>query len=455
MSGLFSPIVTTDELIAATGDRAWLTAMLDAEAALAAAQADLGIVPAAAAETIAAVCCTATFDIDKLGHDARGGGNPVIPLVAALSAAAGPEAGRWVHWGATSQDILDTAAMLVAARATAVITGHLDDLGDACASLAETHRRTLMVGRTLLQAALPITFGLKAAGWLAGVDAAAAALEHARSALAVQLGGAAGTLASLGVDGPAVVARFAAHVGLAQPLVPWHTARQRVSGLAAALGTVAGTAAKISTDVGLLAQNEVAEAAEPASPGRGGSSTLPHKRNPAGAAAVGAAARRALALVPVLQGSLLAEHERALGAWHAEWEPLSQLLALAGGSAARTAETVAGLEVHPEAMAANLTAAGGVLLAERVVGDLAAQTDRGEALRAVDAAVAEAMGGRPFTEALLAQPVVSAHLSADRLGILLDPAGYLGATDIWIDRAVTAHRVEPGRNRPPSEGAPS
>ncbi len=455
MSGLFAPIFTTDELTAATGDTAWLTAMLDAEAALAAAQADLGIVPADAAEVIGAVCRSATFDIDQLGHDARGAGNPVIPLVAALTAAVGPEAGRWVHWGATSQDILDTAAMLVAERSTAVIAGHLDDLGDACASLADTHRRTLMVGRTLLQAALPITFGLKAASWLAGADAAAAALHHARSALAVQLGGAAGTLASLGAEGPAVVARFAVHVGLAQPLVPWHTARQRVSGLAAALGTVAGTAAKISTDVGLLAQSEVAEAAEPAGAGRGGSSTLPHKRNPVGAAAVHAAARRALALVPVLQGSLLAEHERALGAWHAEWEPLSQLLALAGGAAARSAETVAGLEVHPGAMAANLSATAGVLLAERVTLELAGHTDRGQARRAVTAAVEQTEGGHSFAEALLAQPAVSDHLSAERLATLLDPAGYLGATDIWIDRAVTAHRSAPGRHRPPTGEAPS
>jgi 3-carboxy-cis,cis-muconate cycloisomerase len=453
VSSLFGPIVTTEELLAATGDAAWLAAMLDAEAALAAAQADVGMVPAEAAEAIGAACRTATFDVVDIGRHARGGGNPVIPLVDALTAAAGPEAGRWVHWGATSQDILDTAAMLVAERATAIITGHLDDLGDACASLAEDHRETLMVGRTLLQAALPITFGLKAAGWLAGVDAAADALDHVRSMLAVQLGGAAGTLASLGADGPAVVARFAIHVGLAQPLIPWHSARQRVSGLAGALGTVAATAAKISTDVGLLAQTEVAEAAEPAGPGRGGSSTLPHKRNPAGAAAVNAAARRALALVPVLQGSLMAEHERALGAWHAEWETLGQLLALAGGGAARTAETVAGLEIHADAMEANLAATGGVLLAERVVGELAGHTDRRQARQAVHAAVAEAAAGRPFADALLAQPVVSDHLDADRLGRLLDPAGYLGATGTWIERAVTAHRVR--QHHRPNGEAPS
>lgn len=442
MSGLFGPGVTTDELLAATGDQAWLGAMLEAEAALAAAQADLGVVPAGAAEAIAAVCRTASFDTGRIGRDAREGGNPVIPLVAALTAAVGADAGRWVHWGATSQDILDTAAMLVAQRTTAIIDAKLRSLGDASAALAVEHRSTVMIGRTLLQAALPITFGLKAAGWLAGVDAATAALRQAREGLAVQLGGATGTLASLGTEGPAVVARFAAHLGLAQPVLPWHGSRQRIAVLAGALGTVAGTCAKISGDVALLAQNEVGEAAEPAAPGRGGSSTLPHKRNPVGAAAVNAAARRALALVPVLQGSLLAEHERAVGAWQAEWESLSDLLALAGGAAARTAETVAGLEVHPEAMAANLAATGGVLLAERVVMELSGLAGRAEARAAVEAAAA---AGGSFSEALAAQPVIAAHLSTDRLCALLDPAGYLGATDVWIDRALGGHHEECSR----------
>jgi 3-carboxy-cis,cis-muconate cycloisomerase len=466
VSELFGPTVTTGALMAATGDAAWLAALLEAEAALASASAAVGIVPAGAADAIGAACRPEAFDVAAIGRDARGGGNPVIPLVAALRAAVAEDHRGWVHWGATSQDVMDTAASLVASRAAALVAGHLIELGDACAELADTHRATLMVGRTLLQPALPITLGLKAAGWLSGVDAAAAALDAARDALCAQLGGAAGTLASLGERGPAVVERFAAALGLGAAPLPWHTARQRTAGLAGALGVVAGTAAKISGDVALLAQAEVGEAREPAAPGRGGSSTLPQKRNPVGAAAVGAAARQALALVPVLQGALIAEHERPVGAWQAEWAPLSDLLALAGGAAARTAETVAGLEVDAGAMAANLAAAGGALLGERVVLEVGRGGDRARVREAVAAAAgspagspaaggspapagspAAGSGGRAFADAL-AERLVPGDVSAAELDSLLDPAGYLGSTDVWIDRALAHHRAS-GRSSAP------
>lgn len=435
---LFAPIFASDEVLEATGDPAWLQALLDSEAALASAEAECGLIPGGAAEAITAACRAGRFDPETLGRAARRDGNPVIPLVAALRAAVSGPAASWVHWGATSQDMLDTAAMLVAGRALAPIDAALGQAAETCVGLARAHADLVMAGRTLLQQALPITFGLKAAGWLAGLDDARAQLALARSRLAVQLGGAAGTLASLGSAGPAVLHAFARRLELAEPVLPWHTARQRVSGLAGALGTVAGTAAKICTDVVLLAQNEVGEMTEAAA---GGSSALPQKRNPATAVSVLAASRRALALVPVLQGALVAEHERAIGGWQSEWESLSQLLALAGGAAAGAAQVVGSLEVRPAAMAANLAASGGLLLAERVVLTVAATTgNQAEARQAVDRAV-EATARQPtgFAAALARDPLVSSVLDPTQIDELLDPAGYLGASNVWIERALAAH----------------
>jgi 3-carboxy-cis,cis-muconate cycloisomerase len=339
--------------------------------------------------------------------------------------------------------------MLVAGRAWTPIDAALGRAAAACAGLARAHADLVMAGRTLLQQALPISFGLKAAGWLAGLDDARGQLELARSRLAVQLGGAAGTLASLGSAGPAVLRAFAARLDLAEPVLPWHTARQRVSGLAGALGTVAGTAGKICTDVVLLAQNEVGEMTEAAA---GGSSALPQKRNPATAVSVLAASRRALALVPVLQAALIAEHERAIGGWQSEWDSLSQLLTLAGGAAAGAARVVVSLEVHPPAMAANLEASGGLLLAERVVFTVAAATgNQAEARLAVNQAV-EACARQPigFAGALARDPLVSSVLSPTQIDELLDPAGYLGASNIWIERALAAHDRESHRDAGPA-----
>jgi 3-carboxy-cis,cis-muconate cycloisomerase len=459
---LFGPLFATDRQLEALGAAAWVQAMLDAEAALAHAEADVGLVPAAAAEAIAAACRAERFDAARLGRAARDGGNPVIPLAAALEAAVPESARPWVHHGATSQDILDTAAVLVARRALVIVEGDLRVLAGGCAALAEQHRHTLMAGRTLLQQALPITFGLKAAGWLVGVLDARRLLVDAGGRLAVQLGGAAGTLASLGDAGPSVLTRFAVRLELPEPLVPWHTARQRVAELASALALTTGTTAKIAGDVGLLAQSEVGEAAEPAGPGRGGSSTLPQKRNPVGAALARAAAARAQALSGVLLGALVAEHERPLGAWHSEWQPLTELLGLCSGAVARTAETVAGLEVDAEAMAANLARGRGTLLAERVSLALSPALGRRTAHEVVAGAVRRSLDrGTPLAEELRGDPSVGSALAPDahngeedavgeehaagerrldvRLAELLDPAGYLGATDTWIDRALSAH----------------
>jgi 3-carboxy-cis,cis-muconate cycloisomerase len=439
---MFSPITTTDDLLESTGDRAWLQAMLDSEAALVLAEAEVGVVPVEAADAISQCCRAERFDPVELGRAARAGGNPVIPLVQALTSIVDPDARLWVHWGATSQDVLDTAAVLVAKRAVESIAADLARLAQGCDALAESHRHTLMAGRTLLQPAVPITFGLKAAGWLAGVTDCRYELRHANSQLAAQLGGAAGTLAALGDRGIEVAAAYARRLGLPEPVVPWHTARQRVARLAGALAMIAGTAAKVSGDVALLMQAEVSEASEPAGPGRGGSSTLPQKRNPVAAAEVGSAARRAVALLPLFYGGLAAEHERSLSAWPAELHSLSDMLRLSGGAAALTSDTVSELEVDPVKMAAHVEEAAGVLLAERVSLALAPHLGRAGARDAVAAAVRRARSGRLDAVAaeLLSDAGVTAAMSPVEVNGLLDPEGYLGVSQGWIDRARAYHR---------------
>jgi 3-carboxy-cis,cis-muconate cycloisomerase len=438
--GIFEPIVTTDELLAATGDRAWVQAMLDVEAALARVEAEHGVIPPSAAEAIAASCDASLFDLDELGRAARPGGNPVIPLVAALRALLAEPARDWVHFGATSQDVLDTATMLLVARSLPLIDADLGALAGGCAALAEAHRSTPMAGRTLLQHALPITFGLKAAGWLVAVLDVRAHLAEVGPRLAVQLGGAAGTLASLGDAGPVVLRALGEALSLAEPVLPWHTDRTRVVEIATALGLVSGAGGKIAWDVALLMQTEVNEAREPAAPGRGGSSTLPHKRNPVGAAAIGAAERQAAAAVGMLLAGMVQEHERAVGAWQAEWQAIGALLRLAGGIAARVRETVVGLDVSPEAMARNLALTGGVLLSERVVLALSSSLGRPAALAAVQGAGDRCVGSGSFSDELLADHAISGQLAPTDIARLLDPAGYLGSAGVFVDRALAAYR---------------
>jgi 3-carboxy-cis,cis-muconate cycloisomerase len=436
--GLFAPIVTTDAILELTSDPAWVRAMLDVEAALARVEERLDVVPAGTADAVARACA-AGLDPDELGRAARGGGNPVIPLVAELRKRAG-EAADWVHHGATSQDVLDTASMLVATRTIAAMEEELTGLCDACARLTREHRDTLMVARTLLQHALPTTFGLKAAGWLTAAAAVRTTLRGVRDRLPVQFGGAAGTLASLGERGSAVASGLATELGLSRPPLPWHTDRTVVAELAATLGMLTGVAAKISWDVALLMQTEVAEAAEPPAAGRGGSSTLPHKRNPVAGAAVASAHRRASALVSIVLGAMTDEHERGLGGWQAEWETLTSLLRLAGGAVAHTRETVAGLEIDAAAMGRNLARTGGILLSERIVFDLAPSIGRDEATRAVrEAAASCESSGRSFADELLAHPVLASHLSVEQVARLLDARGYLGSADAFIDGALAAY----------------
>ncbi|MDZ5445090.1 3-carboxy-cis,cis-muconate cycloisomerase [Micromonospora sp. 4G57] len=418
-------------------DRALLQAMLDAEAALVGAAADCGVTPRPAAQAIAAHCRADRYDPAELGRAAEDAGNPVVPLVRALTAAVPEDARAWVHLGATSQDILDTALVLVAVRAAGPLLGHLDAAADAAVRLAEAHRDTVMVGRTLGQQAAPTTFGLKAAGWLIGLVEARTRLRQVRAALPAQLGGAVGTLATFGPAGAAVAERYAGRLGLATSPMPWHTRRQPLLDLAAVLGGLLAATGKVALDVGLLAQTEVGEVAEGGA-GRGGSSAMPHKRNPVHSVLVTAASRRAPGLVATVLAAAVQEHERATGAWHAEWEPLLDLLHLAGGAAARTARMLDGLEVRPDRMRANLDATAGLVLAEAVAARLARALGRSGA----HDAVARAARRPPFRDALYADPDVRAHLSEPEIGEALDPHGWLGSAGLFVDRALAAYRTE-------------
>ena len=399
--------------------------MLDFEAALSRA-----VAPPEAAEAIAAACAADGFDIEEIGRSAADKGTPVPGLLAALRAKLPAEAAANLHRGATSQDVVDTAAMLVAKRALGPLLEDLGAAADACAALAERHQGAPMAGRTLLQQAAPVTFGLKAAGWLAGLDDARTELTDVRAhGLAVQLGGAVGTLAALGEDGLSAVASVARSLELAEPALPWHTVRTRPARLACALGVAAGVMGKIARDVELMAQTEVGEVVE-GGEGRGGSSTLPHKRNPVGAVAVSACAARVPGLVATMLASMAQEHERAAGAWQAESETLSDLLRLTGSAAAALRELLEGLEVDADRMRANLDITDGLLMTESVVTALTPSLGRTKAQELVEDAARRVLHeGVSLREAL---PDIDEQALA--------PESYLGAANELIDRALSAHR---------------
>ena len=425
----------------AVSGRAWLEALLEVERGLAVAGATVGVVPPAAAEAIADACADAdAFRWDELLDQGRAVGNPVEPLVRAVRLRVGADHEAFVHFGATSQDVLDSAAMLVARQALAHVLGHVDAAAAACAALARDHRESPMAARTLLQQAVPTTFGLVAAGWLVALlDARGRLAELAENGLAVQLGGAAGTLAALGGNGMRIVEALARELDLAVPTLPWHTNRVRIAELGAALATAAGVCGKIGLDVVLLSQTEVAEVRE--APG-GRSSAMPQKRNPVRATLARASARLAAAHASVLQEALVQEHERAAGAWHAEWEALCGALAYAGGAAAAAEESLAGLEVDAQRMRANLDASGGLVLAERIAIALAERMGRG----AAHELVADAAAAPSLREGLLADS--RNPLTAEELDALLDPAAYVGSAEALVERALARYGAARGTETP-------
>jgi 3-carboxy-cis,cis-muconate cycloisomerase len=429
---LFDAVIARGPVRSAVAGTAWLAALLDAEGALAAAGAAVGLVPVDVATRIAEVCRSVPFDAVALTRDAAAAGNPAVPLVKALERVVGTDAGAYVHRGATSQDIVDTAMVLVARRALDLVALDVVRCADAAARLAQEHRDTVMAGRTLLQQALPTTFGLKAAGWCVALDGALSRLRAVQVALPVQLGGAVGTLSAAGPDGLRLVEAYAAELGLESPTLAWHTLRLPVADLAGALGTTAGVIGKTALDITLLAQSEVAEVSE-GTPGRGGSSTMPHKRNPVAAVSARAAARRAPSLVASLLSSMEQEHERAAGAWHAEWQPLSELLSTVGSAAAWLADCLADLQVDGHRMRANLEGSGAALAAEAVAQALTEALGRTAAHDLVSQAVRAQDGLRA---ALLREPSVQRVLSSDDLDALLDPAAHVGHAGALVDRAL-------------------
>jgi 3-carboxy-cis,cis-muconate cycloisomerase len=445
---VFDPLFTTDAMREAFADQARLQAMLDFAAALARAETRVGIVPPFATAAIEANCRAELFDAEALAREAAAAGNLAIPLLKQLTArvaASDPRAAGFVHWGATSQDMIDTGLVLQLRRATALIAQDLARLADALAALAAAHKRTPLAGRTWLQQATPVTFGLKAAGWLSAIGREGVRWrELAPRAFVIQFGGAAGTLAALGDDAIRVADALADDLGLRLPEIPWHTQRDRVAEAATALGLTVGTLGKIARDVSLLMQTEVGEAIEPNAPGHGGSSTMPHKQNPVGCAVVLAAATRVPALVSTMLSAMVQEHERGLGGWQAEWETLPEIFRLAAGALAQAVRVIEGLHIDPERMRANLDVTHGLILAEAVTMALARHIGRAPAHALLEAACREAVAsGRHLRDVLSGNAEVTKHLSAADLDRLLDPANYLGVAEQLVERVLTqrAHQT--------------
>jgi len=441
---LLDPLFRWDAVDQHFSDRARLQGMLDFEAALARAEVSTGVIPAAAAPAIAAKCRAELFDASAIALAAAPAGGPAIPLVkqlTALVAKADAEAARFVHWGATSQDAIDTGFILQARSALQPIHAECDRLADALAKLARKHSGTPLAARTWMQQALPTTFGLIAAGWLDALDRSSDRLADVRHrALVLQFGGAVGSLAALGGRGLDVARALGSELQLPVPDLPWHAHRDRMAELAAALALLAGTLGKIARDISLHMQTEVGEIFEPAGEGRGGSSTMPHKRNPVACASVLAASTRIPGLVATMLSAMVQENERGLGGWHAEWETLPEIFSLTGGALHHLADAVCGLEIDAARMAANLDLTHGLIFAEAVQMALAPALGRLPAHDLVQAAAKRAIAEkRPLKEVLAADPQVAKHVPPSDLARLFDPRQYLGVSQSMVDRVLEAH----------------
>jgi 3-carboxy-cis,cis-muconate cycloisomerase len=434
MSGLFDGTFARGGAASAVADAAWFRALLEVEAALARSAARLGVVSETAAATVTTVCADpARLDLATVVARAADAGNPVPPLVRALQDAVGEDAARAVHVGATSQDILDTALVLLARNAIAAIDGDLAAAAAAAARLAAAHRDDAVMGRTLMQQALPTTFGLKAAGWLAGLDGARLRLAEVVASLPVQYGGAAGTLVASSGSGVALRSALATELGLADTAAPWHTVRLPIADLAGALGATAGVLATVAVDVVLMAQTEVAEVSE-GGDSRGCSSAMPHKRNPIAAISARACARRAPGLVATLFAAMEQEHERAAGAWHSEWPTLTDLLSTVGSAASWLAESLTGLRPDVDRMAATVTSARDPELAAALAEALTPTLGRGAAHDAAAEAVRAAVAsGRPLREVLAGRPDLDART-------LLASGPDVGEAGAQVDAVLADHR---------------
>jgi 3-carboxy-cis,cis-muconate cycloisomerase len=436
-------MLSSGPMRAVCGDAATLQNMLDFEAALARAEAATGVIPNNAAEGIASACKAAEFDLTALAEAATRSGNLAIPLVKALTARVAKsdaEAARYVHWGATSQDVIDTAAMLTLRGAIEVLLIDLDRAVAGFAKLARQHRDTAVVARTWLQHALPMPFGLKLAEYAAALSRSRRRVRRLREeTLALQFGGAAGTLAALGDKGFVVAERLAQELQLPLPEAPWHTHRDRIAEAASVLAILTGSCGKIARDVSLMMQTDVAEAFEPAGEGRGGSSTMPHKRNPVAAPTALAAATMAPNLAATIFAAQVQDHERSAGPWHAEWPTLPTLLLVTSGALAAIVDIAEGLEVDVARMRSNLDATHGLIMAEAVTMALAERVGKSDAHHLVEAASKKAVAEKKhLRDVLTKDPKVAAQLAADQIAKLFEPMAYQGASQALIDRLLAS-----------------
>ena len=440
---VFGALYGTDAMRAVFSEHSYLQRMLDVEAALARAQAKLGIVPAEAAATITAAADAARLDLPALAAATRNTGYPVVGLVRQLSALAGEQAGRWTHWGATTQDIMDTATVLQMRDGLDLIEAELRALCAALAARTAQHRETVMAGRTHLQHALPVTLGYKCAVWLAPLLTMLERLDQLRPrALRLQFGGAAGTLASLGDQGLAVSAALAEELSLPEAEIPWHVARDGLAEAVCWLGLVTGALTKLATDVMLLMQSEVAELSEPHVAGRGGSSTMPQKRNPIACEYTLAQARGVHALVPQMLAAMAQDQERGTGPWQAEALAIGQAFLLTHGALAQARFIAEGMVVDTARMRRNIDATGGLIMSEAVMMGLAPQIGRGEAHHAVNHACDVALAtGITLAEALRAEPTLNGRIDDAMIATLTEPAGYLGAAGAFCDRVLARSAV--------------
>src|SRR5258705_984463 len=443
LSPLLAPMLSSAAMRAVCDDRAYLQHMLDFEAALARAEAATGVIPGTAAAPIAKACKASSFDLTDLAGAATRSGNPAIPLVKALTAnvaKADADAARYVHWGATSQDVIDTAGMLTLRAAIDALAPDLDRAIAGFAKLARQHRNTAVVARTWLQHALLMPFGLKLAEYAAALHRSGARLMRLRSeGLALQFGGAAGTLAALGDKGLLVAARLAEELKLPLPDAPWHAHRDRIAEAASVFAIVAGSCGKIARDVSLMMQTDVSEAFEPSGEGRGGSSTMPHKRNPVAAASALAAATMAPNPAGTIFATPVQDHERSAGPWQAEWPTLPMLLLVTSGALAAIVDIAEGLQVDVARMRSNLEATGGLIMAEALAMALAEKIGKSEAHHLVAAASKKAVTEKKgLRDVLTKDPKVVAHLNADKLTKLFEPMAYQGVSQALIDRLLAS-----------------
>jgi 3-carboxy-cis,cis-muconate cycloisomerase len=424
-------------------DAATLQNMLDFEAALARAEAAVGVIPASAAGPITKACRAESFDLAALAEAATRAGNLAIPLVKALTAnvaKADAEASRYVHWGATSQDVIDTGAMLALRAGIDALLADLDRAIAGFAKLAHQHRHTPVVARTWLQHALPMPFGLKLAEYAAALHRSKLRLRRLRSeGLALQFGGAAGTLAALGDNGLTVAEGLAKELGLPLPDAPWHTHRDRIAEAASVFAIIAGTCGKIARDISLMMQTDVGEAFEPSGEGRGGSSTMPHKRNPVAAASALAAATMAPNLAATIFAAQVQDHERSAGPWHAEWPTLPTLMLLTSGGLVAIVDIAEGLEIDPARMRVNLDATHGLIMAEAVTFALAEKIGKSDAHHLIEAASKKAVkDNKHLRDVLIEDSKVTAQLDVQKIAELLEPMAYQGASQALIDRLLAS-----------------